>query len=137
VNLVDKFGNYGKTGANAPPSSPFCRASWSPTQHTSPFTLSFRDQKKMALSSSSSGMSKRPTTDFSAVDNDLAEWASRIKAMQAQVDADEEAEQRKLEEEIAASRLARLRRSHGVASASRLLDSELGGWSFLFASLSL
>lgn len=49
----------------------------------------------------------------------LAEWTSKIKAMQRQVDADEEAEQRTLEEEIAASRLARLRRSHGVGYSSR------------------
>ncbi|KAF8893984.1 hypothetical protein BD779DRAFT_1467564 [Infundibulicybe gibba] len=43
----------------------------------------------------------------------LAEWTSKIKAMQRQVDADEEAEQKRLEEEIAASRLARIRRSRG------------------------
>lgn len=49
----------------------------------------------------------------------LAEWTSKIKAMQKQVDADEEAEQRSLEEEIAASRLARLRRSRGVGHSPR------------------
>jgi len=49
----------------------------------------------------------------------LAEWTSKIKAMQQQVDADEEAEQRSLEEEIAASRLARLRRSHVTGGRSR------------------
>jgi hypothetical protein len=48
----------------------------------------------------------------------LAEWTSKIKAMQQQVDADEEAEQRRLAEEIAASRLARLRRSR-VGQTSR------------------
>lgn len=42
--------------------------------------------------------------------------------MQRQVDADEEAEQRRLEEEIAASRLARLRRSHATGEGSRSLD---------------
>ena len=46
-------------------------------------------------------------------DEGLAEWTSKIKAMQRQVDADEEAEQKRLEEEIAASRLARQRRSRG------------------------
>lgn len=55
----------------------------------------------------------------------LAEWTSRIKAMQRQVDADEEAEQRKLEEEIAASRLARIRRSKGLGYGSRI-STELG-----------
>lgn len=50
----------------------------------------------------------------------LAEWTSKIKAMQRQVDADEEAEQRKLEEEIAASRLARIRRSRGAGYGSSL-----------------
>ncbi|KAG1766953.1 hypothetical protein EDD22DRAFT_950281 [Suillus occidentalis] len=44
-------------------------------------------------------------------DNGLAEWTSRIKAMQRQVDADDEAEQRRLEEEIVRARLARMRRS--------------------------
>lgn len=42
--------------------------------------------------------------------------------MQRQVDADEEAEQRRLEEEIAASRLARLRRSHATGEGSRSSD---------------
>ncbi|KZT27958.1 hypothetical protein NEOLEDRAFT_1129845 [Neolentinus lepideus HHB14362 ss-1] len=49
-------------------------------------------------------------------ETDLAEWTSRIKALQRQVDEDEETEQRKLEEEIAASRLARQRRSAMYAS---------------------
>ncbi|KAG1751536.1 uncharacterized protein EDB91DRAFT_611862 [Suillus paluster] len=44
-------------------------------------------------------------------DNGLAEWTSRIKAMQRQVDADDEVEQRRLEEEIVRARLARMRRS--------------------------
>ncbi len=48
---------------------------------------------------------------------DLAEWTNRIKALQRQVDADDEAEQRRLEEEIAAARKARLRRSRGPESA--------------------
>ncbi|KAI6121449.1 hypothetical protein F5141DRAFT_998403, partial [Pisolithus sp. B1] len=43
-------------------------------------------------------------------DSGLAEWTTRIKEMQRQVDADEEAEQRRLEEEIVRTRLARQRR---------------------------
>ncbi|KAI0320894.1 hypothetical protein OF83DRAFT_1168897 [Amylostereum chailletii] len=46
----------------------------------------------------------------------LAEWTQKIKAMQRQVDADEEEEHRRLEKEIQASRLARVRRSAGYAS---------------------
>jgi hypothetical protein len=41
----------------------------------------------------------------------LAEWAQKIRTLQRQVDEDEEEEHRKLEQEIAASRLARVRRS--------------------------
>jgi hypothetical protein len=43
----------------------------------------------------------------------LAEWAQKIRALQHQVDQDEEEEHRKLEREIAASRRARVRRSTG------------------------
>lgn len=46
-----------------------------------------------------------------ATDTALAEWTNRIKAMQRQVDADDEAEQQRLEEEIIRARLARTRRS--------------------------
>ncbi|GLB37538.1 hypothetical protein LshimejAT787_0405890 [Lyophyllum shimeji] len=52
-------------------------------------------------------------------DAGLAEWTSKIKAMQRQVDADDEAEQMRLEQEIAASRLARIRRSQGLGYGSR------------------
>ncbi|KAH9061391.1 hypothetical protein EDB87DRAFT_1611575 [Lactarius vividus] len=48
----------------------------------------------------------------------LAEWAQKIRALQRQVDADEEEEHRKLEQEIAASRLARVRRSAGYSRVS-------------------
>ncbi len=41
----------------------------------------------------------------------VAEWAQKIRALQRQVDEDEEEEHRKLEQEIAASRLARVPRS--------------------------
>lgn len=52
----------------------------------------------------------------------LAEWTSKIKALQRQVDQDEEEETRRLEQEIAASRLARLRRSTGGASRNSSVD---------------
>ncbi|KAI9066572.1 hypothetical protein FKP32DRAFT_355404 [Trametes sanguinea] len=51
-------------------------------------------------------------------DASLAEWTSKIKELQKQVDEDEEAETRRLEAEIAASRQARLRRSTGYSRAS-------------------
>lgn len=56
----------------------------------------------------------------------LAEWTSKIRAMQQQVDADEEAEQKKLEAEITASRLARQRRSSRMGSKSRTNSVDLG-----------
>lgn len=52
----------------------------------------------------------------------LAEWTSKIKAMQRQVDDDEEAEHKRLEEEIAASRAARMRRSTGLGSRANSMD---------------
>jgi hypothetical protein len=68
--------------------------------------------------------SRRQTAEPSKPETGLAEWTSKIKAMQRQVDADEEAEQKRLEEEIAASRLARIRRSHGLVSGrSESLDT--------------
>lgn len=48
----------------------------------------------------------------------LAEWAQKIRALQRQVDADEEEEHKKLEQEINASRLARVRRSAGYSRVS-------------------
>ncbi|KAK0195469.1 hypothetical protein F5146DRAFT_1100956 [Armillaria mellea] len=60
---------------------------------------------------STSNISRFRSGEMPKPEDGLAEWASKIKAMQQQVDADEEAEQRKLEQEIAASRLARQRRS--------------------------
>ena len=52
----------------------------------------------------------------------LAEWTNRIKALQKQVDEDEAAEQKRLEQEIAASRAARLRRSAGYSSRPGSVD---------------
>ena len=63
--------------------------------------------------------SRRLTSEFPTPDTGLAEWTSKIRAMQRQVDADEEAEQKRLEEEIAASRLARQRRSRGAGYGIR------------------
>ncbi|KAL4074202.1 hypothetical protein J3A83DRAFT_2696450 [Scleroderma citrinum] len=50
------------------------------------------------------------STSHSTTDSALAEWANKIRAMQRQVDTDEETEQRRLEEEIVRARLARQRR---------------------------
>ena len=61
--------------------------------------------------------SSRRSVDFPKPETDLAEWTSKIKALQRQVDADEENEQRRLEEEIAAARQARLRRSSRAGRA--------------------
>ncbi|KIK67283.1 hypothetical protein GYMLUDRAFT_862508 [Collybiopsis luxurians FD-317 M1] len=46
----------------------------------------------------------------------VGEWARRIRDFQRQIDDDEEAEHKRLQEEIAASRIARKRRSKGVVS---------------------
>jgi hypothetical protein len=54
----------------------------------------------------------------------LAEWAQKIRALQRQVDDDEEEEHRKLEQEITASRLARVRRS--AANGHFSLDPAAG-----------
>ncbi|KAJ1304677.1 hypothetical protein OPQ81_005816 [Rhizoctonia solani] len=54
---------------------------------------------------------RRRTFDYShQPEQGLQEWASRIKSIQAEVDQDEQAEQKRLEQEIAASRLARAQR---------------------------
>lgn len=55
---------------------------------------------------------------MSKPETDLAEWTSKIKALQKQVDADEEAEQKRLEDEIVAARRARLRRRSGMDTES-------------------
>lgn len=55
---------------------------------------------------------RRRTYDIPKSDSvGLTEWTSKIKALQRQVDEDEEAETRRLEEEIMASRISRMRRS--------------------------
>ncbi|KAH8828504.1 hypothetical protein DL96DRAFT_1603512 [Flagelloscypha sp. PMI_526] len=53
----------------------------------------------------------------------IADWASKIREIQRQVDADEQAEERRLADEIAASRLKRLsRRSQLTGSKTDSLD---------------
>ena len=55
---------------------------------------------------------RRRTYDIPKSDSvGLTEWTSKIKALQRQVDEDEEAETKRLEEEIMASRMSRMRRS--------------------------
>ena len=55
---------------------------------------------------------RRRTYDIPKSDSvGLAEWTNKIKALQRQVDEDEEAETRRLEEEIMVSRMSRMRRS--------------------------
>lgn len=66
--------------------------------------------------------------DVSRADSGLAEWSSRIKTLQTEGDADEEAEQQRLEEEIAAARLARQRRSHGLVYSSQFASSDGKGF---------
>ncbi|KAL5507061.1 hypothetical protein ACEPAH_6517 [Sanghuangporus vaninii] len=63
---------------------------------------------------------RRVEVPRASADAGLAEWTSKIKAIQRDVDADEELEQRRLEEEIRASRLARTRRSAQFAGRMSL-----------------
>ncbi|KAF9565525.1 hypothetical protein CPC08DRAFT_815295 [Agrocybe pediades] len=75
------------------------------------------------MDSSFSTSSPRRTHELPKPETGLAEWTSKIKAMQREVDADEEAEQKRLEEEIAAAREARLRRSsRGYGSRANSVD---------------
>ncbi|CCM06207.1 uncharacterized protein FIBRA_08451 [Fibroporia radiculosa] len=70
---------------------------------------------------------RRRTLDFpSRPEAGLAEWTHKIKALQRQVDEDEEEEHKRLEQEIQASRLARLRRSAGQSTAVDLANTEYG-----------
>lgn len=55
--------------------------------------------------------SRRRTYDLPKSEAGLSEWTTKIKALQRQVDEDEENETKKLEEEIRASRMTRMRRS--------------------------
>jgi hypothetical protein len=84
--------------------------------------------------------SRRATFDLPKPETGLAEWTSKIKALQRQVDADEEAEQKRLEEEIASARRARLRRSQGAGygddtDLSKLDQVYKRGWKFIKLAL--
>ncbi len=74
---------------------------------------------------SSYSTSSRRSYELPKPDTGLAEWTSKIKAMQKQVDGDDENEQKSLEEEIAAARQARLRRSFGSSGGSRVDRADL------------
>ncbi|KAG8784351.1 hypothetical protein FRC12_018776 [Ceratobasidium sp. 428] len=75
----------------------------------------------MADSQPQQSPTRRRTYDYShQPEQGLQEWASRIKSIQAEVDRDEEAEQKRLEEEIAASRLARAQRREAKRRSSGL-----------------
>lgn len=65
----------------------------------------------------------RRSVDYPKPESDLAEWATKIKALQRQVDADEEAEQKRLEAEIVAARQARLRRSRQFSGRGLNLEA--------------
>ncbi|KAA1472849.1 hypothetical protein DENSPDRAFT_778865 [Dentipellis sp. KUC8613] len=54
----------------------------------------------------------------------LAEWTQKIKALQRQVDADEEEDHRRLEQEIAASRLARARRINSKGDSGVMIAKD-------------
>lgn len=70
-----------------------------------------------------SSAARRSTLSIpSKPDASLAEWTTKIKALQKQVDEDEEVETRRLEEEIAASRKARMRRSTNLGSRTNSVD---------------
>ncbi|KAG8690551.1 hypothetical protein FRC11_010803 [Ceratobasidium sp. 423] len=65
---------------------------------------------------------RRRTFDYShQPEQGLQEWASRIKNIQAEVDQDEQTEQKRLEEEIVASRIARAER-RAKQGSKRLSD---------------
>ncbi|KAH9940487.1 uncharacterized protein BXZ73DRAFT_42698 [Epithele typhae] len=75
-----------------------------------------------------SSSARRSTTGIPPKpDASLAEWTSKIKAMQKQVDEDEEAETRRLEMEIQASRIARMRRSTNLGSRTNSVDLSQSG----------
>jgi len=69
--------------------------------------------------------SRRRTFELpkSSPDAGLAEWTSRIKAIQQEVDQDEEAEQRRLQEEIERSRVERAKRRSALTVSADLCES--------------
>ena len=80
------------------------------------------------------GRAKTPSLPLTSSDS-VSEWSKKIREIQKEVDADEEAERRKLEDEIAASRIARAsRRNTAIAGAGVLAGSPAGGNEFGCAS---
>ncbi|KAG9094921.1 hypothetical protein FRC06_010332 [Ceratobasidium sp. 370] len=83
--------------------------------------MSWRKRGPDDMDESQRSPSRRRTYDYShQPEQGLQEWASRIRSIQAEVDRDEEAEQKRLEEEIAASRLARAQRREAKRRSSGL-----------------
>lgn len=72
---------------------------------------------KLNLSTMSSSPARRRTLDFVKPEQSLADWSSKIRELQEQVDRDEALEQQLLEEEIARSRLERTKRRNTAGSA--------------------
>src|SRR5258708_7777728 len=64
----------------------------------------------------SSSPARRRTLDFVKPEQSLAEWSSKIRELQEQVDHDEALEQQLLKEEIARSRMERTRRRNTAGS---------------------
>jgi hypothetical protein len=79
--------------------------------------------------------SLNPTSDLPKPETDLAEWTNKIKALQKQVDADEEAQQKRLEDEIVAARQARLRRRSGLDSEGHVNSLDMCMSTGLYAAL--
>ena len=65
------------------------------------------------------------TSDLPKPETDLAGWTNKIKALQKQVDADEDAEQKRLEDEIVSARRARLRRRSGMNAESHVNNLDI------------
>jgi hypothetical protein len=72
---------------------------------------------------------KTPSIPITSSDS-VTEWSRKIREIQREVDRDEEAERKKLEDEIAASRLARASRRNtvisGASAGSSSVANELG-----------
>lgn len=64
----------------------------------------------MAYSPSTALPQRRSKTPTLPPSDSVSEWSKKIREMQKEVDADEEAERKKLEDEIAASRMKRASR---------------------------
>lgn len=68
---------------------------------------------------------KTPSLPLTSSDS-VSEWSKKIREIQKEVDADEEAERKKLEDEIAASRLARASRRNTVIAGSGAISGAGG-----------